>query len=211
MIRFSIFGIPVQIQPFFWLTLVIIGGAMDANSPSAILDTALFVIAGFISILVHELGHALTARKFGTYSEITLQAFGGYAAFSGVRLTRPQSFLVTAAGPGIQILLGVALFFSFRFLPDLPPNADEFLIQLMWISIVWAVLNLLPILPLDGGQMLNAVLGPARIKITLWVTIITAVVAAYLVFTETNSFLFPIFLGMFAWQAIQALKENQWR
>jgi Zn-dependent protease len=211
MVRFSIFGIPVQIQPFFWLTLVIIGGATDANSPSAILDTALFVIAGFISILVHELGHALTARKFGAYSEITLQAFGGYAAFSGVRLTRPQSFLVTAAGPGIQILLGVALFFSFRFLPDLPPNADYFLIQLMWISVVWAVLNLLPILPLDGGQMLNAVLGPARIKITLWVTIITAAVAAYLVFTETNSFLFPIFLGMFAWQAIQALKENQWR
>lgn len=211
MVRFSIFGIPVQIQPFFWLTLVIIGGARDANTPSAILEIGLFVLAGFISILVHELGHALTARKFGAYSEITLQAFGGYAAFSGVRLTRPQSFLVTAAGPGIQILLGVALFFSFRFLPDLPHNADEFLIQLMWISIVWAVLNLLPILPLDGGQMLNAILGPARIKITLWVTIITAAVAAYLVFTETNSFLFPIFLGMFAWQAIQALKENQWR
>lgn len=211
MIRFSIFGIPVQVQPFFWLTLVLIGGAMDANSPAAILEIALFVLAGFISILVHELGHALTARKFGAYSEITLQAFGGFAAYSGVRLTRPQSFLVTAAGPGIQILLGVVLLLSFRFLPDLPPNIDYFLITLMWISIFWAVLNLLPILPLDGGQMLNAILGPARIKITLWITIIVAIGAAFLIFERTGRLLFPLFLGMFAWQAIQALKENQWR
>ena len=100
MVRFSIFGIPVQIQPFFWVTLVLIGGALDANSPAAILRIAIFVLAGFISILVHELGHALTARKFGARSEIVLQAFGGYAAYSGVRLTRPQSFRRHRSGPG---------------------------------------------------------------------------------------------------------------
>lgn len=211
MIRFSIFGIPVQVQPFFWLSLVLIGGAMDANSPAAILELALFVLAGFISILVHELGHALTARKFGAYSEITLQAFGGYAAYSGVRLTRPQSFLVTAAGPGIQILLGLGVFAAIWYLPRFESQFGYFLSELMWISIFWAVLNLLPILPLDGGQMLNAVLGPRRIKITLWITIITALVAGLVVFTTTHSFIFPLFLGMFAWQAVQALKENPWR
>ena len=65
MIRFSIFGIPVQVQPFFWLSLVLIGGAMDANPPAAILELALFVLAGFISILVPEPRPTFTARKFG--------------------------------------------------------------------------------------------------------------------------------------------------
>jgi Zn-dependent protease len=211
MIRFTIFGIPVQVHPFFWITLAIIGGALRANSATALLQIALFLLAGFISILVHELGHALTAKRFGAYSEITLQAFGGYAAYSGVRLTRPQSFAVTAAGPLVQILLGAAVYFALPFLPELNREAAYFLIVLIWISIVWALLNLLPILPLDGGQLLNAVLGPDRIKTTLWVTIVTAVGAGLVLYLRFGSILFPIFLGMFAWQAWQALNENRWR
>ena len=209
MVRFSIFGIPVLVQPFFWITLIIIGGALDANSASAILQIGLFVLAGFISILVHELGHALMARRFGAYSEITLQAFGGFAAYSGVRLTRPQIFAVTAAGPAVQILLGLALLFALPHLPQMNPNGAYFLITLMGISLFWAVLNLLPILPLDGGQMLNATLGPDRIKVTLWVTIIVAILVGLVMFQRTQSILFPIFLGMFAWQAFQALRNDR--
>lgn len=210
MVRFTIFGIPVRVEPFFWITLVILGGA-NAATPSDILKVGLFVMAGFISILVHELGHALTARKFGAYSEITLQAFGGYAAYTGVRLTRPQSFAVTAAGPVVQIILGLAVLFLLPRLRELNPNAVYFLATLMWISIAWAVLNLLPILPLDGGQMLNAILGPQRIRITLWVTIIVSIGVALVMLQRTSSIIFPLFLGMFAWQAFQALKENRWR
>lgn len=210
MVRFTIFGIPVLVQPFFWITLVIIGGALDATSATAILRIGLFVLAGFISILIHELGHALTARKFGAYAAITLQAFGGYAAYSGVRLSRPQSFAVTAAGPVIQILLGLAVFFALQYLPPLNPPADYFLGTLVWISIAWAVLNLLPVLPLDGGQMLNAVLGPQRIRITLWITIIVSILVGLILFQRTHSILFSLFLGMFAWQAYQALRENRW-
>ena len=211
MVRFSIFGIPVQIQPFFWITLVIIGGALDATSAADILQIALFVLAGFISILVHELGHALTARKFGAYSEITLQAFGGYAAYSGARLSRPQQFAVTAAGPAIQILLGLAVYFTLPHLPHLTLSAGYFLGTLVWISLAWAVLNLLPVLPLDGGQMLNALLGPQRLRITLWVTIIVSVLVGLTLYERTGSLLFSLFLGMFAWQAFQALRDNRWR
>ena len=82
MIRFSIFSIPVEIQPFFWVTLVILGGVSGADTAAQILEIGLFVIAGFVSILIHELGHALTARWFGANSSITLQAFGGYATWS---------------------------------------------------------------------------------------------------------------------------------
>lgn len=208
MVRFSIFGIPVRVHPFFWITLALIGGALDARSSDAILQLGLFLIAGFISILVHELGHALTARKFGAYSEITLQAFGGYAAYSGVRLTRPQSFAVTAAGPAVQILLGLGLLFSLPYLPPLNSNGAYFLSVLMFISLVWAILNLLPVLPLDGGQMLNAVLGPKRIRITLWTTIIVSVATGLLLLHFTHNTLFALFLAMFAWQAFQALRDN---
>jgi stage IV sporulation protein FB len=209
MIRFSLFGIPIEVQPFFWITLVILGGVSGADSTAEILNIGLFVIAGFISILVHELGHALTARSFGAHSRITLQAFGGYAAYSGVSLSRLQSFLVTAAGPGIQIALGLAVFFLMQFLPNLSDQGASFLSTLVLISFFWAILNLLPVVPLDGGQMLNAVLGPARIKITLWTSIIVALVAALAMFTKTGSIIFPIFLGMFAWQAFQGLKEHR--
>lgn len=209
MVRFSIFGIPVEVQPFFWITLVLIGGALGADSASAILQTLLFVLAGFISIVVHELGHALTARKFGAYSSIVLQAFGGIAQHSGVRLSRPQSFTVTAAGPLLQIALGLAVWYTLPHLTELKPHASYFFVTLMSISFIWALLNLLPILPLDGGQMLHAILGPKREKITLWITIVCAVLIGLFGFIRTGSVILPIFMGLFAWQAWQALKQKR--
>ena len=211
MIRFSIFGIPVEVQPFFWVTLVILGGAIGADSAAEVFRILLFVLAGFFSVLIHELGHALTARSFGATTGIVLQAFGGYAAYSGVRMSRWQSFLVTAAGPAIQIALGVAVYFLLQSLPEVSNHGFYFLKILMMISFVWAILNLLPVLPLDGGQMLNSALGPKRIKLTLIISIVVAVTVGLLMFLKTQSILFPVFLGMFAWQSFQALKENQWR
>jgi membrane-associated protease RseP (regulator of RpoE activity) len=79
----------------------------------------------------------------------------------------------------------------------------------MSISFIWALLNLLPILPLDGGQMLHAILGPKREKITLWITIVCAVLIGLFGFNRTGSVILPIFMGLFAWQAWQALKQKR--
>lgn len=211
MIRFSIFGIPVEVQPFFWLSLVILGGVGGADTPTELFRIILFVLAGFISVLTHELGHALTARAFGANTAITLQMFGGYASYSGVRMSRLKGFLITAAGPAIQITLGLLVLLLLETIPRMSINGYYFLRMLQGISFFWAILNLLPVLPLDGGQMLNAILGPNRIKITLWVTIIVAVSVGLLMFFKTHSILFPVFLGTYAWQAYQLLKENRWR
>ena len=213
MVHFSIFGIPVNIQPFFWLTMALIGGAFRTDTPEEILSLCLFVIAGFISILVHELGHALTLKAFRVPSEITLQAFGGYASYPSGILTRKQSFLVTAGGPAIQIALAGVAYLILVNVPaiHLNPNANSFFFTLVLISVLWAVLNLLPVLPLDGGQLVNAALGPARIRTTLYITIVTAVVAGAALFIVFKSPIFPIFLGFYAYQAFQALKETRWR
>jgi stage IV sporulation protein FB len=213
MIRFSLFGIPVEVQPFFWISLVILGGAWGADTAAAVFEILLFVLAGFISILVHELGHALTARSFGANTAITLEAFGGYAAYSGVRMSRLRSFLITAAGPAIQIVFGLLVLLLLFFTGSrLSENGFYFLDKLMVISFFWAVLNLLPVMPLDGGQMLNAALGPARIRITLWVTIVVGISAGIIImFAKPGTILFPLYLGMFAWQAFQGLKETRWR
>lgn len=208
MVSFSLFRIPVHIQPFFWITLALIGGALRADSPESIFRVCLFILAGFISVLVHELGHALTARRFGAWTEIVLQAFGGYASYTGVRMTRTQTFLITAAGPALQIALGLLVWAVYPYLPETTnPNMLYFLAKLIIISFAWAILNLLPVLPLDGGQMLDAILGPQRIRITLWTTIVISLVVALLMIRFTGSYLFAIFLGFFAWQAWKSLQQ----
>ena len=211
MISFSVFNIPVRVLPWFWITMVLIGNGLRADSRQAILELLLFVIAGFISILVHELGHALTARRFGNQVHIVLQAFGGYAAYSGATQTRPRSIMITAAGPAIQIVLGVIALVLLKTIPGLNHNSSYFLFVLGAISLVWAVLNLLPVLPLDGGRLVESALGPARQKLTLWISGLTGAAVAALAFLYYGQPFIAIFMAMFAYQSFKALREPSWK
>ncbi len=212
MIQFSLFNIPIRVQPWFWLTLVLIGSMGGMDSKQGLFNLVLFVLAGFISILVHELGHALTAKHFGKQVEIVLQAFGGYAAYSGGgRLSRVQTFLVTAAGPGIQIVLGLIALWILREAKGLTEPMRYFVAVTYVISIIWALLNLLPVLPMDGGRMLEAILGPQRIRLTLKISMITAIVVALLSLHFKFGILLPIFMGFMAYESYKALKGISWR
>ena len=207
MIQFSLFKIPIRVELWFWLTLAFIGGVLGVDGKEAFFLLLLFMIAGFISILVHELGHALTAKAFGKRVEIVLQALGGYAAYSGgAPLDRTRTFLVTAAGPALQIVLGAVVYLFSQSLPGMSPQATYFVKVLYAISFIWAILNLLPVLPLDGGRLLQTILGPSRIKLTLLISIAVAIGVGVLYFMMTGDILLPIFMGMFAYQAFQALK-----
>ncbi len=215
MVRFSIFGIPVIVQPFFWVTMVLIGllwnrGALQTTTPQAFLEIALFTIAGFISILIHELGHALTARKFGATTHIVLESMGGYASYSGVQMSRLRSFIITFAGPAVQIILAVIIGLILFSAPFLTANANYFLQTLMGISIIWAIFNLFPVLPLDGGRMVESLLGPKRIKITLRISMIVAGLMAVLGLFG-GAFFITIIMGMFAYQSFKALQQISWR
>jgi stage IV sporulation protein FB len=209
MVRFSLFGIPVEVQPWFWLTLALIGGINGAGTPEGLMILLLFVLAGFISVMIHELGHALTGRHFGAQTAITLHAFGGYATFPAGRFTRGQDFLVTAAGPAVQLVLGGIFLALWQFGPEFAPMGTRFVRALALISIIWAILNLIPVLPLDGGRLMASILGPRQIELTLKISMIVGIAGAVLLFKFTGSFLFPIFLGMMAYQNWQELQHRR--
>ena len=210
MIRFRIFGIPVEIQPWFWLILALLGssfGQKGGNLNEA-LSVALFVIAGAISILVHELGHALAGKYFKAQPIIVLHSFGGVAVFPYAKFTRMQSFLVTAAGPAIQILLGIIALGAYIYFFNQFTEAFAGFVKDLWlVSIFWAILNLIPVHPLDGGQMLAAMMGPQRRRLFLQVSIALAILCAIGLFFAKIGILMPIFLLYFAYQNFQELRE----
>lgn len=211
MIQFTLFNIPIRVQPWFWVTMALLGG-IGADTKSEIFQLLLFILAGFISILVHELGHALTAKSFGKQVEIVLQAFGGYAAYhGGGRLSRFQSFLITAAGPAIQILLGALVLILLMQVEALSPNGKYFFKRLCAISFIWAVLNLIPVLPLDGGRIMETILGPARIRLTLQISISIAVMIVILSLVFKIGLILPVFMAFMAFENYKALKSISWR
>jgi membrane-associated protease RseP (regulator of RpoE activity) len=210
MIRFTFFGMPVEIQPWFWVIMALLGTnfGRSASGGNEALMIALFVIAGALSIFVHELGHALTGKMFKARPFIVLHGFGGFAAFPGSHFTRMQSFLVTAAGPLVQIALGVLAFAALFVLKDLSESFQHFIGFLFSVSIFWALLNLIPVYPLDGGQMMAAMLGPQRRKLCLQLSIGVAVCAAIALWVSGIGVFMPFFMLYFAYQNYQELKET---
>tara|TARA_X000000950_G_scaffold112848_1_gene141998 strand:+ start:6374 stop:7012 length:639 start_codon:yes stop_codon:yes gene_type:complete len=209
MIQFSILGIPVRVEPWFWITMAFIGGGLHASNSSDILLVLVFVFAGFLSIMIHELGHALTIQRYGLPAAITLQAFGGYASFPVGKLDRKQSFVVTAAGPALQFVFGVLLII-------LAPNLSipegslflPFLRDLIWVSIAWSILNCLPVYPMDGGQMMAAILGPMKQHYVHLISSIVAVAVGIAGYLYLGTILLPIFMALFAWQNWQSYQAS---
>jgi Zn-dependent protease len=210
MLSFRIFNFQVHVQFWFWLTLGLIGGGLGANDTQSMLAVLMFVLAGFVSILVHELGHAFMIRKFGLPTEIHLVAFGGFATFPSGRLGRKESFIVTAAGPLVQFVLGLIALVLLNSL-TIPGGSlmQSLLGALVWVSIVWSVLNCLPIYPLDGGQMLSAVLGPKRQGMTYLVGMVVSIAIGALAFLLFNLLLLSIFMAYFAYQNWQYYQSGK--
>ncbi|MCS5538746.1 MAG: M50 family metallopeptidase, partial [Roseibacillus sp.] len=168
----------------------------------------LFMIAGFASILIHELGHAFMSRLFGCrHVAIVLHGMGGVAISKGANFTRSQDILVSAAGPALQACCGGASLVLLLLLPrSFDGPAASLLGSFVLVSLLWALINLIPVYPLDGGQILQNILGPRRIQLTLAISIVAAVIiGGWLVLN--GFYLFAIFLGFFAWQNYKMLSQ----
>lgn len=116
----------------------------------------------FLSILLHELGHAIQARRDGMEIEgITLWLFGGVAQFKGTFPNAGAEFRIAIAGPLVSLALG--LFFVLVAVGlSMPVEVDAVAAWLGYINLSLLVFNLLPALPLDGGRVLRSALWKAR-------------------------------------------------
>ncbi len=148
--HFSLFGFGIRIEIFFGLLAVWV---MASFSPDYVRGAAIVAAVGS-SILVHELGHAFAFRRYGFESSIVLHGLGGYTMpVQGTRLTNGQDLLVSLAGPFTQIFgLGLpALLLSRQ--GTFTGTADVVVRSLVWFNLLWGAVNLLPVLPLDGGNI----------------------------------------------------------
>jgi Zn-dependent protease/CBS domain-containing protein len=129
----------------------------------------------FLSILLHELGHAVQARREGLAVEgITLWLFGGVAQFRGTFATPGSEFRIAIAGPLVTLVLASVLV-GLGAVVELPDVADGVVFWLGYINIVLLVFNLLPALPLDGGRVLHSILWRARNDL-VWATRVGAAI-----------------------------------
>mgnify|MGYP001491601836 FL=1 len=156
-IRFRVGPIPVRVHPVFWVTAAfVVWGAYNHDPPQLLLA----VLAVFLSVLIHELGHATMTRIFGWPSEIVLGFFGGYATTS--RTSTGRNLVVLFAGPGAGLALAGLSFAAIVVLSrsgqPVSPRVSETLGFLLVVNIFWSVLNLVPVLPLDGGQIVREIL-----------------------------------------------------
>jgi Zn-dependent protease len=178
--RFSLFGIPVHVQPIFWLVGLMLG-APGGTSPREIAALAIWMVVLFVSILAHELGHAFAMRAYGRSPSIELWGMGGLTHWGdGPAVPPGKDILVSLAGPGAGLALGAIVFGVSRVVSIEPGSlAAELVRQALWINIAWGLVNLVPILPLDGGHVLESaaswMAGPRGRRIAAGISLTLAV------------------------------------
>ena len=163
---------------FFGLLLLVYLYVGTENAARA----ALLMIAVVISLLVHEFGHAFAVRwLLKSESKIVLWFLGGLCIHEPARKPA-QQVGISLMGPGFAAALAGLVAIAYYTMPA-EESALRFLVKvLLWINVVWTAANLLPILPLDGGQALRALLhirmgGGRALRVARYVSMVTAAVA----------------------------------
>jgi len=212
-LRFSLFGFPVRVHPGFWIGALILGQGSGAQQPA---EAAVWVACVFVSVLVHELGHAFVQRAFGGRAQVTLYAFGGLSSAVGVRQSPWRNIVIALAGPMAGFALaGLVLAFARYGGPFEHPLVLRAIAYLWFVNVAWGLLNLAPILPLDGGcvarELLEQVFGADRgIFATLVVSMIAAAALGVWLYVSTGSYwnaaLFAL-LGYDNYRAFEGLRH----
>ncbi len=224
-VRFSIFHIPVSISPFFWLigSILAFQFAHSYNPSSDRLDPIAFaaaILAILISILVHEMGHAMVIRYvFGAAPFIVLHGLGGVTMHDRPYYYRTPRRLgrifISFAGPFAGFLLSavcvaVMIIFAERFQEE--SYLTLFLNVLFKIGVFWGILNLMPVYPLDGGQIFREICLQVSqrygMQFSAGVSAVVAILLA-LLFFRMGSLFMPLLFGVLAYQSIQMLQTRR--
>jgi Zn-dependent protease len=202
---FSLLGVPIRVASSFWIIAFLFGmsgAGASANAVRGFVNALAWTTIVFVSIVLHELGHALTARAFGARPAITLHGMGGLTHFEGARITRSQSCLISFAGPAVGLVLGLALYAATRG-QTLGPDAHEMVVTILWVNIGWSIINLLPVVPFDGGHIMAAFLGPRHV---LSAALVSAVVGSMVAVWGLGNQLYWIAL-LFGSATVSAIRQ----
>ncbi|MBK6566127.1 MAG: site-2 protease family protein [Saprospiraceae bacterium] len=173
----KISGIKIQVH---WTFILIIGWIVYVNlqagaNPAQLVWAVMFVLTLFVCVLLHELGHALAAKKYHIVTkDITLLPIGGVARLESIPEKPKQELVVALAGPLVNfVILIILLPFIWKIgIPDIDniqfTDQTNFVYKLMIVNLWLAVFNLIPAFPMDGGRVLRAVLSFSmpRVKAT---------------------------------------------
>lgn len=151
-IPFRMAGFPVRVQSSFFIAAIVYG--LHGNS---VLRTAMFVVLATAAVLLHELGHAVVARReLHSDVEILLHFAGGLTTYGGGYPTRRQHILIALAGPFAGLIAGLAILAVGLRLPSL--LSSGIYRDALFVTLGWSALNLIPTWPLDGSALLSAYL-----------------------------------------------------
>ncbi|MCX6058840.1 MAG: site-2 protease family protein [Chloroflexi bacterium] len=161
-------GIDVYVHATFLLLIGWVGYShwLENQLWSEVLSGILFIIALFACVVLHEYGHALTARKYGIKTrDITLYPIGGVARLERMPEKPVEELWVALMGPAVNVLIAAALFTYLYLTRSLVPLSEltiasgSFLERLMTVNISLVLFNLIPAFPMDGGRVLRAFLA----------------------------------------------------
>lgn len=206
--------IPIHIHPLFWGLILLIGWL----SSESLQGTAIWALVIFVSVLVHEYGHAFAALACGQKAEINLIGLGGMTSREGPPISLLQEFIIVLCGP----LAGFALYFLAAqgevIFAKTPYHSVHYAFAAAArVNLFWTILNLLPIMPLDGGNLLRIVLeklfGLRGVKIALLLSVILGAIFGLLCFFIQAIFAGSIFFllafeSFQTWSQIKNLKSH---
>ncbi len=199
--------IPLSIQPSFWILSFFIG-FLNSTAP---LQIFFWIGVVLLSVVVHELGHALTAIYWGQRVRIELTAFGGVTIREkGAELTPLKEFFCIAMGPLAGFLLAAVVY----IIPASSQAVASALYTIVVANIIWSMLNLLPVHPLDGGKLMAIVFenffGHAGLRFSYFLSALLAIVFG-LTFMILHSVLMSSFFLLFAFESFRAWKQAKFK
>ena len=217
-LSFRVFGFPVSVQPWFWLLTFLIGPGLfeDAGEGHAWLPRlGTWVAIVFTGVLAHELGHAFAGRAFGLTPRIVLHGLGGLTSWdSGRQLTPVRSIVVSVAGPGVGIIVGTLAYgVGMVHGPSQGSLLDFALDELVFVNLGWGLLNLLPMQPLDGGNVMASffelVFGDRARVLARWASLGVAalIVGVALLFHQTFAAVLVAWLAFTNLRALRVERE----
>jgi Zn-dependent protease len=200
--QFRLAGVPVRVELWFLLTALLVGVSARRG-----VYLATWVVIVFVSVLVHELGHAAAFRAHGQQPSISLIALVGLTYGDRPLRTRRQQIVVSLAGPLTQI---VVLGLPARWLYDSGRlDGSDFWRRVVYdvalVSLVWGVANLLPILPLDGGHICEAIVGRSAAR---YVSVATAIIATVWLYANGYGTWLLLLLGLLSLVEIWSIRRG---